>query len=208
MARRSGGCLSLLVVLVALGAAGWYFRDRIPFPWKSRHEDPVEVSEAAAKSAEDKISRLRTEHDTVHLNAVELTSLLRYRVQDQLADGALQQPEVRLNGDTLRLTARLPVDRLPDVPELRRVRGFLPDTADVDVRGRVRTVTRGRAALEVTRATFAKFPIPREWQGQLLTRLGRKDQPGLGAQEFPIKLPPGVAAASVQNGELVLSPRS
>jgi hypothetical protein len=208
MARKSGGCLSLLVVLAALAAAGWYFRDRIPWPWKPKHEEPVAVSEAAARSAEEKLDRLRRGRDTVHLSEIELTSLLRYRVQGQLADGALKQPEVHLSGDTVRLSARLSVDRLPDVPELRRVRSFLPDTADVDVRGRLRTVSNGRVALQVTKASFARFPIPHEWEGQLLKRLGKRDEPGMAQDEFPIRLPPGVSGARVEGGQLVLSPRN
>jgi hypothetical protein len=207
MARKSGGCLSLLVVLVALAATGWYFRDRIPWPWKPKHEDPVSVSEEAAKSAEEKIARLRRGRDTVHLSEIELTSLLRYRVADQMADGALRQPEVHLAGDTVRITARLSVDQLPDVPELRRVRGFLPDTADVDVRGHVRTVSNGRVALQVTKASFARFPIPHEWEGQLLKRVGKKDEPGIAQDEFPIRLPAGVSGAKVEGGQLVLTPR-
>jgi hypothetical protein len=206
MARRSGGCLSGLVVLGVIAWAAWHFRDRLPaMPWQ-HHDEPVVVSEEAAKSAEDKIARLRKGGDTVHLSEVELTSLLRYRVQDQLADGALQDPEVHLRGDTVRLTARLPVDRLPQVPELRRVRSFLPDTAEVDVRGHVRTTSRGNVALQVSRASFAKFPIPHEWEGQLLQRLGKKDQPGLAQDEFPIHLPPGVGGARVEGGQLVLEP--
>jgi hypothetical protein len=207
MARRSGGCLSGLVILLLIGAAAWWFRDRIPFdlPWKKR-EEPVVVSEEAAKNAEEKIARLRKGRDTVHLSEVELTSLMRYRLQDQLADGALRDPEVHLRGDTVRITARLPVDRLPQVPELRRVRSFLPDTADVDVRGQLRTSSTGNAALRVGRATFAKFPIPHEWTGQLLQRLGRRDQPGLAQDEFAIRLPPGVGGARVENGQLVLEP--
>jgi hypothetical protein len=207
MARKSGGCLSLLVVVVALGWAGWHFRERIPWPWKPKHEDPVSVSEAAAKSAEEKIDRLRSGRDTVHLSEIELTSLLRYRVAGQLADGALRQPEVHLAGDTVRLSGRISVNQLPDVPELRRVRGFLPDTADVEVRGHVRTVAPGRVALQVTKASFARFPIPHEWEGQLLKRLGRKDEPGMAPDEFPIHLPPGVSAARVEGGQLVLAPR-
>jgi hypothetical protein len=206
MARRSGGCISGIVVLAILAAAAWHFRDRIPLPWTQKEEAPLVVSEAAAQSAEEKIGRLRGGHDTIHLSEVELTSLLRYRLQSQLADGALREPQVHLRGDTVRITGRLAVDRLPDIPELRRVRGFLPDTAEVDVRGGLRTSARGQAALRVTRASFAKFPIPHEWEAQVLERLGKKRQPGVAEDEFPIRLPPGVGGARVENGQLVLEP--
>ncbi|HEX8243528.1 MAG TPA: hypothetical protein VF541_08535 [Longimicrobium sp.] len=196
--------LLALVGLIALLFVGWKFRDRIPGPW---HREPVvtDVSQAAAESAEAKLARMRRSGDTIHLSGVEFTSYLRYRFQDQLAN-QLDAPSVQFSGDTLTLNGRLPTDRLPDTRELRAVRDFLPDTADVRLRGQLRSLGPGRAALRIENVSFAKVPVPHDVYPDALKRMGRRDEPGLGADEYPFRLPPGVASARVEGGELVLAP--
>lgn len=202
------GFLRNLLALLGLGAllfAGWTYRDHIPWRWKKPDAAATEVSQAAAESAENKLERMRTRGDTVHLTGAEFTSYLRYRFHDQLAT-QLDSPSVSFAGDTLSLQGRLPTDHLPDTRELRAVREFLPDTADVRLRGNLRTLSPGRAALRIDHVSFAKVPVPRDVYPDALKRLGRADEPGLGADEYPFRLPPGVASARVERGELVLSP--
>ena len=204
MARRGGGCLGGLLLLVLLAGAAWYFRDRLPGPW-AKPAPPMEVSEEAADSAQAKLERLRAQREEVRLSDVEFTSLLRYRMQGLAAD--LETPSVTFADSTLRLRGRFPTDRLPDTEEVNRIRTFLPDTAEVVVRGSIRTVEPGRAAVRVDNASFARIPIPAGEIPGVLERMGRGDQPGLAPEEYPFPLPPGVGSARVENGQLVLSPR-
>jgi hypothetical protein len=199
--------LLALVGLIAILFAGWKFRDRIPGPWQHRQAEVTEVSQAAAESAEAKLARMRSSRDTVHLSSVEFTSYLRYRFHDQLAN-QLDAPSVQFTGDTLTLKGRFPTDRLPDTRDLRAVRDFLPDTADVRLRGQLRTLGPGRAALRIENVSFARVPVPHDVYPDALKRLGRRDEPGLGADEYPFRLPPGVGSARVEGGELVLAPGS
>jgi hypothetical protein len=198
--------LLALIGVAALGFGVWTFRDQIPWAWKKNDVAPTEVSQAAAESAEKKLERMRSTGDTIHLNSAEFTSYLRYRMSDQLAS-QLDSPSVAFSGDTLMLQGRLATDRLPDTRELRAVRDFLPDTAEVRLRGNLRTLGPGRAALRIGSVSFAKVPVPRDVYPDALKRLGRADEPGLGADEYPFSLPPGVSSARVEAGELVLSPR-
>ncbi|MFL5537938.1 MAG: hypothetical protein ACJ8J0_03055 [Longimicrobiaceae bacterium] len=198
--------LLALVGVAALGFGVWTYRDKIPWRWNKSAAAPAEVSEAAAQSAEQKLERMRTSGDTVHLTGTEFTSYLRYRFHDQLAS-QLDQPTVAFSGDTLMLQGRLPTERLPDTRELRAVREFLPDTAEVRLRGNLRTLSPGRAALRIGSVSFAKVPVPHDVYPDALKRLGRADEPGLGADEYPFRLPPGVSSARVEGGELVLAPR-
>jgi hypothetical protein len=203
------GLLRNLLALIGLAAllfAGWTYRDKIPWRWKQNAAAPTEVSAAAAESAERKLERMRTSGDTVHLNSAEFTSYLRYRFHDQLAS-QLDSPTVAFSGDTLMLQGRLATSRLPDTRELRAVRDFLPDTAEVRLRGNLRTLGPGRAALRIGSVSFAKVPVPRDVYPDALKRLGRADEPGLAADEYPFRLPPGVSSARVEAGELVLAPR-
>ncbi len=198
--------LLALIGLIAILVVGYTYRDRIPGPWR-HHEDTemTEASPAAAEAAEAKLARMRESGDTVHLSSVEFTSYLRYRFREQLAN-QLDAPTVQFAGDTLTLKGRFPTDRLPDTRELRAVRDFLPDTADVRLRGQLRTLGPGRAALRIDNVSFAKVPVPRDVYPDALKRLGRADEPGLGTDEYPFRLPPGVASARVEGGELVLAP--
>ncbi|HEX2092129.1 MAG TPA: hypothetical protein VHG28_06985 [Longimicrobiaceae bacterium] len=203
--RRRGGAAGVLLLLLALGAAGWYFRDTIRGLLGREDETfATAVSPEAAAQAEAKIARLQ-EGDSVRLSDVELTSLVRYRYQDRIP-GDLHAPAVSFRGDTVRLQARVPSDRIPDVPELGRVRSFLPDTADVDITGKLQPLESGRAAFDVDRITFAGIPIPERLYPQALERMGRRAEPGLAETAYPFRLPQGVGAARVEGGYLVLSP--
>jgi hypothetical protein len=198
--------LLALIGLIALLAVGWKFRDRIPgTPWH-REPETTEVSEAAAQSAEKKLEEMRRTGQPIRLNSVEFTSYLRYRFHDQLAN-QLDAPSVQFSGDTLTLKGRVPTDRLPDVRELRAVKEFLPDTSDVRLRGQLRTISKGQAAIKIDDVSFAKVPIPHDVYVPQLNRLGRHDEPGLAADEYPFRLPPGVSSARVEGGELVLAPK-
>jgi hypothetical protein len=198
--------LLALIGLIAILAVGYQYRDHIPGPWQNKAgPEATEVSQAAAESAERKLDRMRQSGDTVHLNSVEFTSYLRYRFHDQLAN-ELDAPTVQFTGDTLTLNGRVPTDRLPDVRELRAVRELLPDTSDVKLRGQLRTLSSGRAALKIDAVSFAKVPVPHDVYTNALSRMGRHDEAGLSADEYPFRLPPGVASARVERGELVLEP--
>lgn len=202
------GFLRNLLALIGLGALAfgvWTYRDKIPWRWNRNAAASTEISPAAAESAEKKLERMRASGDTVHLTGAEFSSYLRYRFHDQLA-GQLDAPSVTFSGDTLNLQGRLPTDRLPDTRELRAVREFLPDTAEVRLRGNLRTLGPGRAALRIDHVSFAKVPVPRDVYPDALKRLGRADEPGLAADEYPFRLPPGVSSARVEGSELVLAP--
>jgi hypothetical protein len=209
MARRSGGgfLVGLLLVLLLAGGGWFLFRDRILGLLGGGRPEATAVSQEAAAQAEEKLARLAEDGETVRLNDVEFTSLMRYRLRDRIP-GDLESPAVAFRGDTVRLMARVPSDRLPDVPELGAARAFLPDTADVDIVGRLAPLRNGRAAFEVQRITFAGIPVPDRLYPQALERMGRRDEPGLSPSAYAFPLPTGVGAAKVEGGELVLTPAS
>jgi hypothetical protein len=205
--RRGGGLLAGLLVVLLLAGGAWLFRDTITRMLGGGRPEATAVSQEAAAQAEDKLARLASDGETVRLNDVEFTSLMRYRLRDRIP-GDLESPAVSFRGDTVRLMARVPSDRLPDVPELGAARAFLPDTADVDIVGKLAPLADGRAAFEVQRITFAGIPVPDRMYPQALERMGRRDEPGLSPSAYAFPLPDGVGAARVERGELVLTPRS
>ncbi len=206
MARGVVGRLFLLVLLAAVAAGAWTFRGLIPGPWQ---RDPVitEVSEDGAVAADAKLRRLREEGDTVRLSGIEFTSYMRYRMAQRFA-ADIEMPTVAFSGDQVRVAGRLPKDRIPQAQlrQLGRAADFIPDTATVEVGGGIRMLAPGRAALKVTSVSAERLPIPRDRYLPVLDRIGGMDEPGLERDEVAFQLPPGVGAARVENGELVLAP--
>jgi hypothetical protein len=201
MARRRGVLTSLIGLVGLVLLAGWVFRDRIPGLPRSRPQ--VEgVGPAAAEAAQAKLQRLRENGDTVHLSAAEFTSLIRYHLPG-LA-GPLHDPSVDFVDNTFFLNGRYPKDQLPDAPELKNLRDFIPDTADVVLQGELRTLSPGKVALRVTSGSFARVPLQRRLIETALRRFGNRDEPGLGSDEYLFALPDGVRTARVEAGELVL----
>jgi hypothetical protein len=196
--------LLVLIAVAALAAGAWLFRDLIPGLGRSEPEVTA-VSPEAAEQAEKKLERLRSSGDTVHLNEVEFTSYIRYRAPSQFTE-QLESAQVDFEGEKVTLSGRLPTDRLPDTRQVRALRGIMPDTADVRVSGGIRTLQPGRAALRVDAVSFAKITVPSEVYLEALKNAGRRDEPGLGPNEYVIPLPPGVGSARVEAGQLVLSP--
>lgn len=202
MARRRSGVLGLVGILALVALAVWVFRDRIP--GLGRPKVATEVSKEAAAQAQEKLARMREDGDTVHLSAVEFTSLIRYDLAG--LTGPLREPSVDFVDNTLKLSGKVPKDMFPSSREIDQARRFLPDTAEVTVSGTLRSLRPGHAALNVQGVSVASFPVPSSYYPMALERLGRREEPGLEPNDFPFTLPPGVASAEVQEGELVLSP--
>lgn len=201
-ARIAGG---LLLVIVALGATAWLFRDALPFSWNREVPEPTEISPEAAAVASEKLRRLQTEGDTVRLSEIELASLLRYRTP-LWAAGMLNEPSVDFAGDTVRLSGMVPTDRLPSHPQINSVRAFLPDSSRVDLRGVLLARGERRIAVDVAELSFAGIPIPSRYYPAMLTQLGRKDEPGLPVTALSLPLPLGVGSVRIVDGYLVLAP--
>ncbi len=206
MRRGAAGVLALLLlVLIGVGTLAWLFRGDI-VRWMNRGEYAVTgVSPEAAAQAEAKLDRLRTQGDTVRLSSIELASLARYRYSGWIP-GTLREPTLSLAGDSLLVAGMVPTDELPAVAQLEQVRGFLPDTAHVEVSGRLLPVAPGQAAIEVGQISVSRVPIPRRLYPDLVRRIGGGEAAGLPPSAIAFGLPEGVGSARVENGFLVLAP--
>ena len=195
--------LTLLLGLVVVGGAIWWFRDSLPLPGGGTVA--TEVSPEAAEDAEEKLLSLRSGGEEIRLNSAELSSLLIYR-RPEWAPEAVRSPLIRMEGDTLRMAATIPTAGIPSHPDLDRIRGLLPDSARLEVAGRVRTLHGGRAALDVRAVELAGIPVPERYYPPMLERFGRSGTTGLRPTELDLPLPPGVSEVRVENGFLVLIP--
>jgi hypothetical protein len=198
--------ITVVVLVVVLGAA-FLFRDRLYTAWQDLRgtRDPSLVaSPELADSAERKLSALRDgSQEQAVLSALELESLLMYRYQGTLP-AFLGSPSIELQGERLRLRARVPVDMLPDVEGLGAAAAFLPDTAELTVAGRLLPLQSGRVAFAIDDVSAQRFPLPRRLYPGALERIGRRDEPGLPRDAMALPLPPGIAAAYVRRDSLFL----
>jgi hypothetical protein len=206
MRRGAAGWLAVILLLIVSAALfTWLFRHDLP-RWMGRAERPaVEISPEAAAAAEEKLDRLRERGDTVRLSSAEIASLARYRYSGWIP-AQLREPTLALSGDSIIIAGLVPTEELPEVEELRRVRDFLPDTARIEVAGRLLAPGQGRAALEVAHVTVSHVPIPRRFYPDLIRRLGGGEDAGLPAGAIAFGLPDGVGSARVEDGFLVLTP--
>ena len=211
MFRLVGGCLKLVILLVLLCVAlvfGWLNRDRLRTWWADARgvaTAPVLApSPELAQAADDKLAQLQSgEERSIALSGVELESLLRYRYS-ALLPAFVDSAKIELRDGRIRVSGRVPVDRLPRVDELGDAAAFLPDTAELLVVGQLLPLDSGRVALAVDEVSAARIPLPARLVPGALTRLGRVDEPGLPADALALPLPPGAAAAYVRGDSLVL----
>lgn len=204
------GCIrSIIGLVVALAIAAVLFlnRDRVTDALnRFRGREAVvatvpsqELADAAARRLTD-LGEGKTQR--VALSELDVQSLLQYKYRS-LLPAFVNTPKVDLDGDKIEITARVPVDRLPQLNELGDAAAFLPDTADLGIRGSVLPLRPGRVALSVDQVKAQRIPLPQRLVAGALNRLGRKDEAGLPADAMAVRLPPGADAAYVRGDSLV-----
>jgi hypothetical protein len=206
----AGGCARRIVataVLLAIVAGVFLYRDQLRTAWHDLRGTEAQAQVASpelADLAERKLNELRDgTRSHVALSAVELESLLVYRYPGVLPS-FLGAPGVELQGERMRLRARVPVDMLPDVDGLGPAAAFLPDTTELTVSGRLVPLQPGRVAFAIDDVSAQRFPLPRRLVPGALDRLGRRDEPGLPRDAMALPLPPGASTAYVRRDSLVL----
>jgi hypothetical protein len=209
------GCLRrivVLVILVGVIGAGWLFRDCLGTAWRGiggrGDRETLATTQEAADAAYARLAALADgSASRVALSAIELQSLLEFRYPGVLP-AALGEPRLEFAGDRIRLRARVPIDKLPNVEGLGEVAAFLPDTTELTVTGRLLPLVEGRVAFAVDDVSAQRFPLPRRLVPGVLDRLGRRDEPGLPDDAMAVPLPPGIANAYVRRDSLVLLARA
>lgn len=202
----------LLILLVAVGAGIYLYRDRIAQEWHRFRGDerPVAVAtpEEVAAMAERKVATLADGPPParVALSEAELQALLKTRFKG-MVPRYLDSARVELDGDRIHLKGRIPTDRLPRVPGVGEIMGLLPDTTDITVTGQVIPLEGERAALAVDQVTAAKIPLPRRLVTEMLQRVKRPGTADLPPDALPLPLPRGVAGAYVRGDSLILLAR-
>lgn len=200
-----GFVMFLLVGAVALFAMG----DEPPV---AEETAPLDVFGAAEADADDaRIASLAEARlrlfttgnggERLVLDGDEITAVLRHSLPGMIPSG-VSSPVVRLSDGTVRVTARIAADAFPGTPVLASVLDVLPDTLDVELRGRVLR-DRGTVALRIDRVSAERVPIPRAVVAAVVASLGAA-APADGHPTLRMAWPAGVTAMNVQGDRLVL----
>ncbi len=206
-----GGCVGrafALLLLVGIIGAAWHFGPSLyeEVRWDASAPAPVldPTPELAADAEARILGLLDGTFEEISLAAVELESLIRFRMNEGWPEG-VSPPTVAFRADELQLGVRLAHERLPRLPELDGILGFLPDTVPVQLRGRVLALSGGEAALLVNRIEAASIPIPRRFFEPILERVQPNGRADLPPEALFLPLPTGIRSARVDGDRLVLT---
>jgi hypothetical protein len=196
-----------LVLLVVLALVAWHYRDTIMAKWHELRGAPADTGAAsadAARTGEEKLRALELPYPPTRtaLSGAELQALLQTRFS-KILPRWVDSARIRLEGDRVRLSGRVPVDHLPQIKSLGEVAGLLPDTAEVAVNGQVIPLDHGRVALAVDQVTAAHIPLPRRLIPEVLGGL-RKGDASVPPDALPLPLPRSITSAYVRSDSLIL----
>lgn len=213
--RSMAGKALALVALVAAAYAGWLWGPAV-FPrvqeWLGMAgplitEAPAPTQELA-DSVMGRIQAFREGGEVrMALGSREITSVIRYAVPGLLPAG-IQDPRVTLEDDRLRLNAIVLRHEFPDLPDLGRILGILPDTLNVELHASLMPFGQEESALLVHGLEASRIPIPRRLIPDILRAVGRVDRPGLPPEALAVPLPAGIGAAYIVTDSLILSSQS
>jgi hypothetical protein len=194
---RRVGCL--VVVLVA-GAAAWLARDlwweratgsspRADIRWSGPLQDSVAMVERITRSRADA---------WVNLRAADLATLL-----DQATGDVLREPQVAIEGETVRVRARLVLSEVPTAGALGPLAPFLSGEPRIELAGRPSMASRGTGRLLVTDLRIGGVEVPGPARAALVRRLQRGPASPVDG-EIRFSLPPWVGDLRVANGALTV----
>ena len=204
--------LLFLLALLGIATAGWVFAPTLVpqlREWVGLAEnDPTpeaQPSQALADSVLGRVQEFRQTGDgQLALGSRELTSVLRYSLPGLIPTG-IRELAVELDGGRIEVSAEVFLGAFPELPDLGRVLGFLPDTVDVVLKGSLMEFEEEEAALLVHGLDANRIPIPRRLISAILQGIGRADRPGLPPEALPVPLPAGLRSAYILSDSLILS---
>jgi hypothetical protein len=206
LSSRTRGVVGLLVILLAgAGVLAWKRPDLVPFLPRRDSAASTVVTAELADSTLDRFDAFRRGElgEELRLSGPEISSVVRYSFPGLLPTG-VHDPNVALEDGRVRLTVRLDVASLPDVPALRDVLGFLPDTVPLEVEGTVTSYGREQALLRIRSMEAAKIPLPSKLYPEILKALGRATPQDAPPGSIVIQLPSGLDSIFVERDSLHL----
>lgn len=206
------GCLFLILVA---GALAWMLRDR----WVSRVPGLAEdrstvtwesVTDTGAREARAAVGALARSGGPAYttLSAAELASLMvagtTYRFPE-----ALDSVRAAVDGDLVRLGARVQLDAVRGLDALGPLGGILDKRERIELTGTLSVVREGLGQFRVAAVQVGDFQLPRAAIPRLLDRLDRRQRPdGIAPDGIAIDIPDYVGDVRVGQGKVTLYRRT
>ncbi len=206
------GKLLLLLILAGAAYGLWHWWPSVLPGIQSFSGRPASTlshgpapTQALADSVVERVQAFRRSGDgELALGGREVTSVLRYSIPGLIPSG-IRDPNVDFGDGRVHLTARVVLSEFPDLPDLGRVLGILPDTLNVVVEAALVPFGEEESALLVHSIEASRIPIPRRLFPEILRAMGRVDRPGLPPEALAVPLPAGLESAYILTDSLILS---
>ncbi len=206
---RTIGCA---VVLIAVVAAAWIFRDQIPF----LHREPTPGGSAAvvwepltpegAARAKASVSSLggRTGPVFTNVKAGDLAAYVFQELSRQLPPSA-QNAEAAVIGDALCVRATVQLADFGGASALGPLASILGDREPVQFCGTMEVFRAGLAEYHVKSLTLRELTIPSGAVPKLLRHIEQGSRPaGLADDALPLKVPAYIGDVRMSRGRVTL----
>lgn len=210
------GCLGRIgcaVVLLALGAAGWAFRDKwVPkakelFTSEAPDSDVKGWAPITVEGGNRALARIRTLDaprgpGVVTVAPADFAAYVLGSALVRLADTD-SAPQALLRDNKLFLRTSIRLGDLGGKESLGPLARMFNDTEPLTLAGRIEPVRAGLAQFRLTEVSLRDLVIPKAAVTRLVTRWGPKERPdSLDAAALPIELPPYVGEVRVRNDRI------
>ena len=196
----------LLLITVGLAAVGaWLAWPRAAPPTDAEGSPRAAPTPALAQQTLDRFEQFRVgpAGGTLALGDAEITSVLRFALPGGLPPG-VSDPEVRLAGSRVTLSARVAIRAFAELPALNPVIGLLPDTVPVRLEGVLRQFAEQSLVFRVDQLEAVDIPLPERLIPEVLSALGHTERGGLPGNTLRVPLPAGIGSVYVECDSLVL----
>lgn len=198
--------MAALVLLAVLVVVAWRFGPDVADRVADRFQEPGDGAVSPSPELADaSLERFRAVMDgrreDASFTAAELESILRYRLEEEFPTGVVD-PRIRFRDGEVVLGVHVPLERLPSIPEVERLRGVLPEILPVEFRGALLTLPGGEAAIVIRRIEVAGIPIPRAMHAAIAAELQSTRPPGLPPESLSFALPSGLESVHLEAGRL------
>jgi hypothetical protein len=207
------GCLMVLLLAVAAGAAGaWYFLRARPSAADSQQASGVggstwqPLTPRGAQRAKTGLERLQSPRGPSSVTVVP-GDLAAYIVQElsRTLPSSADSIEAAAIDDRLCVRAVVRVSDLGDKGQLGPLAMLLGDRERLHLCGTLRIIRPGSAELQVKELRIRDFNVPQPLIPRLVSQISRGTRPpGLSADGLPLATPEYIGDVRVQNGQITL----
>jgi hypothetical protein len=207
------GRIGCLIVVVILGVAAWFTRDRWMGLIRDRDEATVTattstwqpINDSSAQRGRRAVESLARSGGPVFVNltAAELAGYAVEQLARELPSA--DSLEAMVDGDRLALRASVRLGELGGSSMLGPLAGMLGDRERMKLAGTLRVVRPGLGEFDVKEATIKDFKVPSGMIPKIMGRITRGRLPeGVSPSALPLTIPRHVGDVRVASGRVTL----